>query len=310
MRRPLGPVLIAFGLALSFAPAAAQQTRSRQGILSLDDARLFYEVVGSGAPIIVVHGGPGLDHRYLRPGLDALAVRHTLVYYDQRGTGRSSASLDPATINLDAFVADVDALREALGFEQVSVLGHSYGALIALEYARRHPDRVRSLILMNPVDPGERYRAEIAERQSATRTEADSVELAELMASEGYAARDAATLSQVYRVVFRGSMRDRDRVGELDLDLLPATARNGQDVARLLGGDMPRDGWERLADVRAPALVIHGRFDLMPVAMSSAMARTLPRGSLQILETGHFPYLEDREGLQAAVAGFFAGLGR
>ena len=223
-----------------FADAAtAQVPRARQGLLSLEDARLFYEVVGSGEdPIIVVHGGPGLDHSYLQPGLDVLAVRHTLVYYDQRATGRSTSGLDSVAINLDTFVEDIDALRQALGYERISVLTHSFGALIGLEYALRHPENLRSLILLNPVEPGTQFREETADRQSRARTVADSTELAELTSTEGFAARDAATLSQVFRVVFRQSLRDRERISELELNLMPATAKNGQDVAGLLGGGM------------------------------------------------------------------------
>ena len=140
------------------APLDASAQRARQGLLSLETARIFYEVVGEGEPIIVVHGGPGLDHEYLQPGLDALAIRSTLIYYDQRGTGRSAAALDSTAINLDAFIEDIDALRQALGYERVSVLAHSWGALLGIEYAARHPEAIRGLILMNPVEPGTRFR--------------------------------------------------------------------------------------------------------------------------------------------------------
>lgn len=296
-------------LIASSTPLSAQ--RARQGMLSLDDARLFYEVVGTGDPIIVVHGGPGLDHSYLQPGLDALGTLNTLVYYDQRGTGRSSAALDSATINLDAFVADIDAIRRTLGYDQVGVLGHSFGALVAIEYAIRHPEAVRALILMSPVEPGGRYRDATAERRRARVDEEDAEEMASLRSTEGFAARDPATLSRFYRVGYRASMRDPDRVEELTLDLAAPTAKNGQDVARLLGESMGTvDWWDRLGEVSAPTLVLHGRYDLLPQEMSLALAEALPLGSFEVLDSGHFPYVEDRDGLQAAISGFFARLER
>ena len=312
--RARAPMAVASAVILGTAGAVqsadAQAPRARQGLLSTEDARLFYEVVGAGEPIIVVHGGPGLDHNYLQPGLDVLAASHTLIYYDQRGTGRSSAELDAASINIDAFVEDIDALRETLGYERVSVLAHSFGALIALEYASRHPDRLRGLILMNPVEPGSLFRAQTEERQARARTAEDSTDLATLASGEGYAARDPATLSAVYRVAFRQTMRNRDRVDELDLDLSASTAKNGQDVARLLGGSMgPPMWWDRLADIDVPTLVLHGRYDLPPVDMSRALADSMA-ASLVVLESGHFPYVEDRNGLISAVSGFLAGLRR
>ncbi len=290
-------------------PGAGVAQQARQGLVSLDDARLFYEVVGSGDPILVVHGGPGLDHAYLRPGLDALANRNTLIYYDQRGTGRSSAELSPSAINLDAFVQDIDALRQVLGFDRVTVMGHSFGALIAIEYARRHPDETRALILLTPTEPGSRYADATAQRQHDRQTVEDAQEMRDLRASEGFEARDPATLAQVYRVAFRQIMRDRAMIDMVNLDLATATARNGQDVARLLGTSLGTvDWWDRLGTIEAPVLVLQGRYDAPPLEMGQALAEAFPRGQYEVLNTGHFPYVEDREALLSAISGFFATL--
>lgn len=297
--------------ALAATDAGAQAQRPRQGMLSLDDARLFYEVVGSGDPLVVVHGGPGLDHAYLQPGLDALAIRNTLVYYDQRGTGRSTAALDASAINIGTFVDDIEALRETLGYPRVTVLAHSFGALIAIEYAMRYPESLRALILMNPVEPGNRYLADRVARQDAARTVEDSTDLATLTRSEGFAARDPATVSEYFRVLFRQSLRDRNRISELDLDLAEATADNGPDVGRLLGESLGEaDWWDRLPQLAAPTLVLHGRYDLMPLVVSEELAEALPRGSLVVLDSGHFPYLEAPDGLLAAVTSFLVDLPR
>jgi proline iminopeptidase len=289
----------------------ASAQRPRQGLLSLDDARLFYEVVGTGDPIIVVHGGPGLDHSYLQPGLNVLAQRNTLVYFDQRGTGRSTADLVPSAINLDAFVEDIDALRQALGYERVDVLGHSFGALIAMAYALKHPESLRTLILMNPVEPGSRYSEQLTQRQASRRTAEDSTQLAELTSSEGFAARDPATVSEVYRVAFRQSLRDRTRIDDLNLDLMESTAKNGGEVGRLLGESMGEiDWWDDLPRISAPALVLHGRYDLTPQAMSQALANAIPLGRMVLLQSGHFPFMEDSDGLLSAIQAFYVDLSR
>lgn len=309
--RPIVRAILGLLICASLGASQAEAQLPRQGLLSLDDARLFYEVVGSGDPIIVVHGGPGLDHSYLQPGLNVLAQRNTLVYYDQRGTGRSSAALEPGVINLDRFVEDIEALRETLGYERIDVLGHSFGALIALEYAMRHPESLGTLILMNPVEPGSRFSEAQAARQLAARTEEDSTELATLTGGEGFAARDPATVSEVYRVLFRQTLRDRARIDELDLNLAEATAKNGQSVGRLLGESMGDiDWWDRMSGISARTLVLHGRYDLAPVAMSQALAQSMPLGRLVVLESGHFPYLEDPDGLLSAISAFYVDLSR
>jgi proline iminopeptidase len=299
-------VLLAFGMIL---PMTASAQGARQGLLSLDGARIFYEVVGTGDPVVVVHGGPGLDHNYLRPGLDALGSRNTLIYYDQRGTGRSTAELVDSVINIDRFVDDIDALRQGLGYERISVLGHSFGALIAIEYARRYPEQLRSLILMNPVEPGQRFGAETAVRQQNLRTAEDTEDMSALRATEAFAARDAATLSEFYRVAFRPLFKDRAKLADLEMDLMGTTARYGQDVAALLGGSLGTvDWWERLGSIDVPVLVLHGRFDAPPAAMSRGLAEAFSHGTFVELDSGHFPYLEDRQGLVSAVSAFFASL--
>ena len=295
--------------AVSAETTSAQ--RARQGILSLEDTRLFYEVMGSGDPIFIVHGGPGLDHEYLQPGLDALGRTNTLVYYDQRGIGLSTGELDPSTINMEALVDDIDMLRQVLGYQEISVLTHSSGIFIGLEYASRYPDNLRSLILMNPIDLGTQYSDQEATRRRVAGTVEDSTELANLRASEGFEARNPGTLSQVNRVLFRQALRDPARVSDLSLDLAEATARNGEDVRRLIelstGGI---DWWGRVSEINVPTLVLHGRYDLVPAGVSRDLAEALPQGRLTVLNSGHFPYLEDPDGLQSAVSGFFVELTR
>jgi proline iminopeptidase len=99
-----------------------------------DGASIFVAEVGSGFPLIVLHGGPGLDHSMFRPYLDPLADEFRLLYVDERGQGRSER-VDPATLSLDVFARDVDLLAEALGLERFAVLGHSFGAIVATKHA-------------------------------------------------------------------------------------------------------------------------------------------------------------------------------
>src|SRR5512144_2699635 len=115
--------------------------------MSIRDAALFVDVHGRGDPLVLMHGGPGLDHISLTP-FRALADSHTVVFYDHRCNGRSVGSA-VTTMTWDNLTADADALRERLGFERWSVLGHSFGGHVALEYVLRYPDRVSRLVLLD-----------------------------------------------------------------------------------------------------------------------------------------------------------------
>ena len=120
--------------------------------------------------IVVVHGGPDFDHAYLLPDLDRLADEFRLVYYDQRGRGRSTAGVRPAAVTMQTEVDDLDAVRAACGDEVVAVLGHSWGALLAMAYAIRHPDRLSHLILLNPAPASAVDAAVLRRAWSAART--------------------------------------------------------------------------------------------------------------------------------------------
>jgi proline iminopeptidase len=99
-----------------------------------DGYRIFVEELGEGFPLILLHGGPGLDHTTFRPWLDALADDFRLLYLDERGQGRSDR-VDPATLTLSVWARDVDQLAEALELDRFALLGHSFGAIIATTHA-------------------------------------------------------------------------------------------------------------------------------------------------------------------------------
>jgi len=275
-----------------------------------DGARIAWVAVGRGTPMIVVHGGPGMDHHYLRPGLDVLGSAHRLLYYDQRGTGGSEAPLDSSTINLKTFVADVDALRADMGAERVLVLAHSFGTQIAFAYAMAHPERVRGLVLLDPVEPGHRYREKTARRLAAARSAEDAQALRSLAESPAFQASEPLAVERMYRIAYRATVPDPALIDRLDLTIVRRTARNGTDVLRLLGSSMAGvDWWDELGSLTVPTLIVHGRAEPTPLEMSQALAAALPRGRLVVLDTGHFPYVEAPEALYEAVVGFTAEIG-
>ena len=121
----------------------------RESYIPVENAELYCRELGQGQPIVVLHGGPDFDHRYLLPEMDRLSGSFRLIYYDQRGRGQSARNVQPEDVSMRSEVEDLEALRQHLRLESTAVLGHSWGGLLALEYAIRHPDRVSHLILMN-----------------------------------------------------------------------------------------------------------------------------------------------------------------
>src|SRR4030042_390173 len=115
--------------------------------MPIRDVSLFVKVLGQGYPLLLMHGGPGLDHTTLLP-LQPLADQFTLIFYDHRCNGRSEGA-EVSSIAWENLTADADALRQALGFDQWAVLGHSFGGNVALEYALRYPQNLSHLLLLD-----------------------------------------------------------------------------------------------------------------------------------------------------------------
>jgi proline iminopeptidase len=117
----------------------------REGYFPVQGAKLYFREIGNGRPLVILHGGPDFNHNYLLPDLDRLAGAFRLIYYDQRGRGKSSPRVAPETVTIGSEVDDIDRLRQYFGLDQIAILGHSWGSLVALEYATCHPDRVSHL---------------------------------------------------------------------------------------------------------------------------------------------------------------------
>ncbi len=156
-------------LLVAAAPAVAQQ----DGFVTTGDGvRLYYLVEGRGPEtLVVVHGGPGFSLESVRADLAPLAAHRRVIYYDQRGNGRSSLVDDPAALAVPRHVADLDAIRRHFGLEKMALLGNSWGGLLISAYAAAHPDRVERLVLHASASPTLDYMREMNGRVSARATE-------------------------------------------------------------------------------------------------------------------------------------------
>jgi proline iminopeptidase len=307
VRREGRPILALVLLLLSPAGSSGQSAEVRD--VPVNGIVLHTVTLGSGTPIVVIHGGPGLDHGYLLPGMAPLASTNRIILYDQRGVGGSVARLDSTSITMANYLADLDGLRDALGLKELNLVGHSFGGLIAMLYAMRYPDRVASLVLMNTVEPGRRYAAEQSDRQRGRRTPADSAEIAGLIASAGFRARESAVFERLFWLSFRSTFANPALADRLQIHLAEVTAKNGSEVARLLVGPLGAyDYWDELGAIRARVLIIHGVDDAIPISMAEELSRRIPGARLQAVEhAGHFPYIEAADVVFDAIRRFIDG---
>jgi len=128
-------------------PPTSAVSKIEEGFVDAGGALIYFKAVGHGAPLVLLHGGPGASHDYLLPGLLPLARTNRLVFIDERGSGRSERLEDASAYTVENMADDVEAVRKALGLGTVSVLGHSYGGVVAQAYALKYQDHLSHLIL-------------------------------------------------------------------------------------------------------------------------------------------------------------------
>jgi proline iminopeptidase len=280
-------------------------------LVAINGVELFVRELGAGLPIVVLHGGPDFDHTYLLPELDRLAASFRLIYYDQRGRGRSCPDIRPEDVGIESEMADLDALRKQLRLDTVAVLGHSWGCVLAMEYAARHPARVSHLILMNTApasgDDVERFGRQLRARRSP----GDLERMGEIAAGARYAAGDLDAEADYYRIHFRGSVvGPPERVEQIVRRLRTHFTERGVLTAREIERRLYEQTWlradydlvPRLRGLPTPTLVLHGAEDLVPVAMAARIAEAMPRARLDVLDgCGHFAYLERPERVAGAI---------
>lgn len=253
--------------------------------IDVNGVRLFTRRVGAGPPVVVLHGGPGAHHDYLLPQYDLLASSRELFYYDQRGGGQSPVAHD-TPVGWREHVADLDAIRAALGLERLTLCGYSWGGLLAVLYLLEHPQRVARLALVSPASPIAAYRRQF-EEEFARRMAAPEVQ----RAREALRASGVRDQRRAFELAVAGYFRDfRDA---RNLTPFRVNARTQQAVWDSLGDYDLRD---RLRTLRATpdALILHGTFDPVPIAGSRELASLLGADLIE-LPTGHCPHVEATE---------------
>jgi proline iminopeptidase len=261
---------------------------------------LFERRVGTGPEVVVLHGGPGAHHDYLLPGFDTLATGRTLIYYDQRGGGRSAVERD-VPVGADEQVEDLEALRQAWGLKRLDLCGYSWGALLAMLYATRHPDRVASLALVSPAparrDEREGYEAALAARGATPEL---SEARTRLQASGLRESDPEAHAQRLFELAVSGYFHDPSRARELTP--FRVTGRTQKAVWESLGDDFDLRPQLRTLDI--PAIVLHGDDDPIPVATARATAEALGAEFVLLPRSGHVPYVEALPEFTAALDRF------
>jgi proline iminopeptidase len=254
--------------------------------------------------VVVLHGGPGFDQGYLRPGLAPLADVAQLVFLDLRGQGRSSR-VPVETCTLEQMAEDVEAVCAQLGLGKVAVLGHSAGGFVALELATRHPTRLTRLVLCDTAPTLAPVPDEDPPPGLADRSSPEAVAAAERLFGGDFSQESVDAFGQLVAPFYAGPDHEN-----LPQQLMALSSLNGEVAAHFFGQlAASYDLRPRLSEITVPALVVVGAWDwVCPPAQSKVMAAGIPNADLLVVDgAGHFPFSERPQEFLARVGPFLSG---
>ncbi|UCG87186.1 MAG: alpha/beta fold hydrolase [Gemmatimonadota bacterium] len=300
------PTLLAAITCVVIGCAAEHSERaSEEGLRLINSTELYVKRIGSGEPIVVVHGGPMLDHGYLLPHLQPLAQSYQLTFFDQRLSGRSAPQVDSASVRIATFVEDIEQLRLSLGLERIHLMGHSWGGLLAMHYAIKYPQSLRSLILLNSMSASSAIWQEEERVLARQITAADSIERETIRETDAYARRDPEAIARLLRLSFRLQFRDTSRVNDLRLYVPADYAERSRQFGYMMVDLADFDLHDQLTAVTVPTLTLYGSHEPAAQLSGPLLHQQLPNSELVILdEAGHFPFIEQPEAFFDAVSGF------
>jgi len=323
-----------FAAAVTLIPVAGQQPAAKpasptvapsslypvqEGFVDAHGVLIYYTTIGRGAPLLIVHGGPGASHDYFLPYLLPLARHNKLIFIDERGSGRSEKLADPAGYTVENMVEDVEDVRVALNLGKISLLGHSYGGVLAQAYALKYQGNLTRLILCSTF--------------SSTKAINDVfVKMKENMPAE---LRDRINRMESEGLFGHGKDYEKNRyandymVAAWGEGYFPYLYQNHPDpnfdpiAMGVTAWDLYREMWgshgeyvidgnlssveytDRLSTIRVPTLITVGDHDESDPSMSRVMNSKIAGSKLVVLpKSGHMTFVDQPKMFLDAVSGF------
>jgi len=296
--------LVAFVLLVS---CTAPQ-KDEEGLLAVNGTSLYYHSIGQGEPVIIIHGGPVLDQSYLIDHFKELAKNHRLIFFDQRACGKSTADVDTASMSMKNLIDDIDQLRQKLELDQVHILGHSWGGMLAAKYAIEYPLKVKSLVLCDAMPPSFRLWNE-EEQILMQRTSAyDSLLEEQIKSLDGFKNQEVKWVDSLMKISFKSQFEDTTKLALLKIQL-PEDYFKRSKIFEHIGPELfAFDLTTQLDKITAPTLIIYG--DQEPATEISAPVYKSGIASSQLViipNSGHFPFIEQPLRFNLAVNEFWNG---
>jgi len=283
----------------SYENMLKQVDNMQEGYVPVTGGRVWYKIVnpGVGIPLLILHGGPGSSHHYLEP-LESLANERTVIFYDQLGCGKSERPNDTSLWQKNRFVEELRQIQKALKLETVHIFGHSWGAMLAVDYALTKPSGLKSLILASPPLSISRWMNDMERYKNCLPTEVQMI--------LGEHERNNTTASDEYQEAsMKFYQRYLCRLDPWPEPLERTLANEGTTVYETMWGPsefymtgnlLDYDRTSQLKDIDIPTLFTCGRYDEATPEATAWYQSLLPKSEVAIFEqSAHMAHLEETE---------------
>ncbi len=326
MKRLSASLLLSFSMLL-VAPIAPAQPPSpifaaQQGYIDAHGVLIYYVEFGKGAPLVILHGGPGADHTYFLPHLLPLARTHRLIFIDERGSGQSEHLEDVKQYTVENMVEDVEAVRVALNLGKIDLLGHSCGGVLAEAYALKYQQNLNHLILNSTFASTIEMNAVLAREKAAM--PADKLARLNELEKAGLYGKGAIWEHGRYTAEYEtlawgwgyfpflyGARPDANydpSTGNAPTNWELYREMWGSDGEFVIDGNLKSVEYvDRLNTIKVPTLIVVGDHDECDPSLSKEMNQKIPGSKIAILpNSGHMNFVDQPVLWQKAVGGFLS----
>ena len=280
-----------------------------EGYVKVNNAKLYYSSIGAGDTLIVLHGGPGLSHKYLKPQLDSLlSSKFTLLYYDQRGSGWSEGINDTLKLNIQTYVTDLDQIRNHFELSKLNLVGHSFGGILGMYYGITYPDNLNSLVLIDSDAASYELRTPYQIKTINSRlTEEQNIYLDSIAESEAYKNYDVDAYNKYYKTFLTSYFANPKDTSKLHLGFDSISIKKIDVTNTYVRKGLGKyDIHDRLSAITCPTLILHGTESVFSVEGAEAIHKKLINSELQLFENcGHFEYIESPQKFKELIEEFY-----
>ncbi len=297
-------ILVAFSLFV-IGCSAKRVSEIKEATIEINGCEIYYKTMGNGTPTFILHGGPGDGHDSMLQ-LQDLADQNKLIFYDQRACARSTGDVDTASHGVDNFVEDLEQLRLSLAPEKINIIGGSWGAMLAMQYAIKYSHNINSLVLMGSMGPTADFFPKFSANRNNNRTPEDSIILEEISATEEFKKGIPENVKKFWRVFFRAYCFNPAYADSINLFIRDTThQRVPGRYSKLWKFFQSYDIREDLKNISCPTLVVHGDHDPMPMECAEEIHENIPGSKLTVIKNaGHWLWVEAPDQLFPVIRNF------